>query len=259
MLEAARAARALGRRVLRARRLRRGPGADGPARRQGGRAAAAHPRQPARAWARASRWPARSAPRRPTTARSSATADVDALRDAGVVATLLPGGRVLDPVALPGRARAARRRRHGGAGDRLQPGLVLHVVDAAVHRAGRPRDADDRRPRRSGRRRPAARAALRRDDVGRLAVGARADFAVLAAPSYLHLAYRPGVPLVAATYQRAARLSQCDRLSARPAPCPRPVVAVGLVAALRRQRRRLDAQHASPASPAATSSSGRTG
>jgi len=39
-------------------------------------------------------------------------------------------------------------------------------------------------------------AALGRDDVGRLALGARADFAVLNAPSYLHLAYRPGVPLV---------------------------------------------------------------
>jgi imidazolonepropionase len=48
-------------------------------------------------------------------------------------------------------------------------------------------------------------AALRRSDVGRLAVGSRADFAVLAAPSYLHLTYRPGVPLVAATY-RGGRL-----------------------------------------------------
>jgi imidazolonepropionase len=38
--------------------------------------------------------------------------------------------------------------------------------------------------------------ALRRTDVGFLDVGARADFAVLDAPSYLHLAYRPGVPLV---------------------------------------------------------------
>ena len=37
--------------------------------------------------------------------------------------------------------------------------------------------------------------ALRRDDVGRIAVGARADLAVLDAPSHLHLAYRPGVPL----------------------------------------------------------------
>ncbi len=42
-------------------------------------------------------------------------------------------------------------------------------------------------------------AALDRDDVGRLSVGAKADLAVLDAPSYLHLAYRPGVPLVAET------------------------------------------------------------
>ncbi|MBS2547886.1 imidazolonepropionase [Catenulispora sp. NL8] len=38
--------------------------------------------------------------------------------------------------------------------------------------------------------------ALRRDDVGHLGVGARADLAVLDAPSFIHLAYRPGVPLV---------------------------------------------------------------
>jgi imidazolonepropionase len=38
--------------------------------------------------------------------------------------------------------------------------------------------------------------ALGRDDVGHLAVGARADLVVLEAPSHVHLAYRPGVPLV---------------------------------------------------------------
>ncbi|MGZ4494873.1 MAG: imidazolonepropionase, partial [Nocardioides sp.] len=32
--------------------------------------------------------------------------------------------------------------------------------------------------------------------VGHLRVGARADLAVLDAPSAVHLAYRPGVPLV---------------------------------------------------------------
>jgi len=37
--------------------------------------------------------------------------------------------------------------------------------------------------------------ALRRSDIGRLRVGDRADLCALAAPSYLHLAYRPGVPL----------------------------------------------------------------
>jgi imidazolonepropionase len=38
--------------------------------------------------------------------------------------------------------------------------------------------------------------ALRRSDVGHLGIGARADLAILDAPTHLHLAYRPGVPLV---------------------------------------------------------------
>jgi imidazolonepropionase len=38
--------------------------------------------------------------------------------------------------------------------------------------------------------------ALRRDDVGTLRRGARADIVILDAPSHVHLAYRPGVPLV---------------------------------------------------------------
>src|SRR4029078_7739802 len=39
-------------------------------------------------------------------------------------------------------------------------------------------------------------AALRRPDLGRITTGARADLVVLDAPSYTHLVYRPGVPLV---------------------------------------------------------------
>jgi imidazolonepropionase len=46
--------------------------------------------------------------------------------------------------------------------------------------------------------------ALRRDDIGRLTPGARADAVVLDAPSYIHLVYRPGVPLVAATFAAGA-------------------------------------------------------
>ena len=38
--------------------------------------------------------------------------------------------------------------------------------------------------------------ALRRDDVGVLSPGRRADLVVLDAPSYTHLVYRPGVPLI---------------------------------------------------------------
>lgn len=47
--------------------------------------------------------------------------------------------------------------------------------------------------------------ALRRDDIGFLAPGARADLALLDAPSHVHLAYRPGVPLVSGVWQRGRR------------------------------------------------------
>jgi imidazolonepropionase len=47
--------------------------------------------------------------------------------------------------------------------------------------------------------------ALRRPDIGAIKVGNRADVAVIEAPSYVHLAYRPGVPLVAETW-RAGQL-----------------------------------------------------
>jgi len=48
--------------------------------------------------------------------------------------------------------------------------------------------------------------ALRRTDVGVLAVGARADVHVLDAPSATHLAYRPGVPLTWAVWRAGERV-----------------------------------------------------
>jgi imidazolonepropionase len=50
-------------------------------------------------------------------------------------------------------------------------------------------------------------AALRRTDVGSLRVGAAPDLLVLDAPSYLHLAYRPGVPLVQSVWRGGAVVS----------------------------------------------------
>lgn len=44
--------------------------------------------------------------------------------------------------------------------------------------------------------------ALRRSDIGKLSVGSRADAVLLEAPSHLHLAYRPGVPLVSAVWKQ---------------------------------------------------------
>jgi imidazolonepropionase len=45
--------------------------------------------------------------------------------------------------------------------------------------------------------------ALRRNDIGSLRPGYRADVQVLDAPSHIHLAYRPGVPLVSGVWQAA--------------------------------------------------------
>jgi imidazolonepropionase len=46
--------------------------------------------------------------------------------------------------------------------------------------------------------------ALRRDDVGHLSAGAQADLVMLNAPTHAYLAYRPGVPQVAAVWRRGA-------------------------------------------------------
>jgi len=47
--------------------------------------------------------------------------------------------------------------------------------------------------------------ALRRTDIGHLGVGARADLIMLDAPSHSYLAYRPGVPLIAAVWRAGER------------------------------------------------------
>lgn len=48
--------------------------------------------------------------------------------------------------------------------------------------------------------------ALRRDDVGHLGVGARADLHVLDTPHAIDLAYRPGMPLTHQVWRRGARV-----------------------------------------------------
>jgi imidazolonepropionase len=50
------------------------------------------------------------------------------------------------------------------------------------------------------------------DAVGALRVGGQADFQVLDAPAASHLAYRPGVPLTAAVWQRGTRVRTASEL-----------------------------------------------
>ena len=106
-----------------------------------------------------------------TTAPTSPTPTSTPSRDSRHDRDAAAGRRVLDPLALPRRAAAARRRGTRRARERLQPGLVLHLLDAAVHRARGPRDADE--PGRGAARRDrVGAAALDRGDVGQLAPGA---------------------------------------------------------------------------------------
>ena len=110
-------------------------------------------------------------------------ADVDALRDSGTIATLLPGVEFSTRQPYPDARRLLDAGVRGGARQRLQPRLVLHQLDAALHRPGGPRDGDDPGRGAYAATYGGARALLDRDDVGRLTVGARADLVLLDAPS----------------------------------------------------------------------------
>jgi imidazolonepropionase len=121
--------------------------------------------------------------------------DVDALAGSGTVATLLPGVEFSTRQPYPD----ARRLLDAGATVALatdcNPGSsyttsMPFCLAVAVREMGFT-PAEALRAATLG-----GAAALRRDDVGRLRVGARGDVLVLDAPSYVHFAYRPGVPII---------------------------------------------------------------
>ncbi|HKA03116.1 MAG TPA: imidazolonepropionase [Acidimicrobiales bacterium] len=123
-------------------------------------------------------------------------ADIDALATSDTVATLLPAADFSTRQPYP----PARRLLDAGAAIALasncNPGSsnttsMAFVIALAVREMGMTVEEAVRAATFGGA------VALRRTDVGRLVPGARADLVVLDAPSYTHLAYRPGVPLVA--------------------------------------------------------------
>lgn len=126
-------------------------------------------------------------------------ADVDALRDSGTVATLLPGVEFSTRQPYPdARALLDAGVRVALASD-CNPGSCFtssmpFCIALAVREMGMTPAEAVRAATETGA------AALGRDDVGVLAPGRRADLVVLDAPSHVHLAYRPGVPLVAQTW-----------------------------------------------------------
>ncbi|CBH50169.1 imidazolonepropionase [Rhodococcus hoagii] len=122
-------------------------------------------------------------------------ADIDALAGSSTVATLLPGADFSTRNQYPGARALIDAGVTVALGADCNPGTCyttslpfciaiavrdMHMTPAEAVWATTAGGAK----------------ALRRDDVGSLRIGARADAIALDAPSYLHLAYRPGVPLV---------------------------------------------------------------
>ncbi|MER6498609.1 imidazolonepropionase [Streptomyces sp. NPDC001455] len=132
-------------------------------------------------------------------------ADVDALAHGNTVATLLPGAEFSTRAAWPD----ARRLLDAGATVALStdcnPGSSFtsslpFCIALAVRDMGMTPDEAVWSATAGGA------AALRRTDIGRIAPGARADLVLLDAPSHVHLAYRPGVPLTHAVWRRGERV-----------------------------------------------------
>lgn len=127
-------------------------------------------------------------------------ADVSALASSGTIATLLPG------VEFSTRQPYPDARRLLDAGVRIalasdcNPGscftssMALCIALAVREMRMSPAEALHAATAMGA-------AALDRDDVGVLAPGTVADLVLLDAPSHVHLAYRPGVPLVAGVWQ----------------------------------------------------------
>ncbi|MFJ4671616.1 imidazolonepropionase [Kitasatospora purpeofusca] len=130
--------------------------------------------------------------------------DVAALAGSSTVATLLPGAEFSTRAVYPD----ARRLLDAGAVVALStdcnPGSsftssMAFCIAVAVREMGMTPDEAVWAATAGGAR------ALRRTDVGTVRVGARADLQLLDAPSPVHLAYRPGVPLTAAVWRAGVR------------------------------------------------------
>ncbi|MFF3156163.1 imidazolonepropionase [Streptomyces sp. NPDC057910] len=132
-------------------------------------------------------------------------ADVDALANSATVATLLPGAEFSTRAPWPD----ARRLLDAGAtvalstdcnpGSSFTSSMPFCIALAVRDMKMTPDEAIWSAT-------AGGAAALRRTDIGRLAPGARADLAFLDAPSHVHLAYRPGVPLVDEVWRAGRRV-----------------------------------------------------
>lgn len=125
--------------------------------------------------------------------------DVAALAESGTLATLLPGVEFSTRQPYPDARRLLDRGVVVALASDCNPGSCFtssmpFCIAVAVRDMGMS-PAEALWSATAG-----GAAALGRTDVGGLSIGNRADLLVLDAPSYVHLAYRPGVPLVTQTW-----------------------------------------------------------
>jgi imidazolonepropionase len=126
-------------------------------------------------------------------------ADVDALAASATVATLLPGVEFSTRQPYPDARRLVDAGVRVALASDCNPGscytssIPLCIALAVREMGMTPAEAVYAAT-------AGGAAALDRTDVGALTPGRPADLVLLDAPSYVHLAYRPGVPLVAATW-----------------------------------------------------------
>ncbi|MGW5052948.1 imidazolonepropionase [Actinokineospora sp. NPDC004072] len=135
--------------------------------------------------------------------------DVDALAGSGTVATLLPACDLSTRQPLPDARALVDAGATIALASNCNPGSsyttsMAYCVATAVLQMRLSVEEAVRAATLGGAR------ALRRDDIGVLTPGARADIHLLDAPSTTHLAYRPGVPLTWAVW-RAGVLTATSR------------------------------------------------
>jgi imidazolonepropionase len=132
--------------------------------------------------------------------------DVSALAETGVVATLLPGVEFSTRSPYPDARRLIEAGVKVALATDCNPGSAyvtsMPLMIALAVREMHLTPAEALYAATAG-----GAAALRRTDAGSLAVGGPADIVVLDAPSHLHLAYRPGSPLVAAVWHEGVMVA----------------------------------------------------
>jgi imidazolonepropionase len=131
--------------------------------------------------------------------------DVDALAATGTVATLLPGVEFSTRHPYPDARRLIDAGVTVAIASDCNPGSCftssMPLCVALAVREMRMTTQEATWAATAG-----GAAALRRTDVGHLGIGARADLVMLDAPSHAYLAYRPGVPQVAAVWRAGTRI-----------------------------------------------------